>query len=60
MARHVLFAAGGAAPLLVGLVVSCFVAWGVIAVFIHYLQRRGLEPFGYYRIVLGALVLLWM
>ena len=34
-------------------------AWGVIAVFIRYLQRRGLEPFGYYRIVLSALVL-WL
>jgi undecaprenyl pyrophosphate phosphatase UppP len=41
------------------MLVSFFVAWAVIAVFIRYLQRRGLEPFGYYRIVLAALVL-WL
>jgi undecaprenyl-diphosphatase len=49
----------GITSVAIGLVVSFFVAWGVIAVFIKYLQRRGLEPFGYYRIVLGALVF-WM
>jgi undecaprenyl-diphosphatase len=46
----------GAANVAIGLVVSFFVAWAVIAMFIRYLQRRGLEPFGYYRIALGALV----
>ena len=35
------------------------VAWAVIALFIRYLKRHGLEPFGWYRVVLGALVL-WM
>ena len=44
---------------LVGLVVSFFVAWAVIAGFLRYLKRRGLVPFGYYRIVVGAL-LLWV
>lgn len=49
----------GAAPTAVGLIVSFLVAWGVIAVFIAYLKRRGLLPFGVYRIILGALVL-WL
>jgi undecaprenyl-diphosphatase len=43
-----------------GLVVSFFVAWAVIAGFIKYLQKNGLEPFGYYRIVLGIVVVLVM
>ena len=55
-ARHELASGVGSSSLLIGLVVSFFVAWAVIAGFIRYLQRRGLEPFGYYRIVLGALV----
>jgi undecaprenyl-diphosphatase len=46
----------GATNIAIGLVVSFLVAWAVIAGFIRYLQRRGLEPFGYYRIVVGALV----
>jgi len=58
-ARHELSASVGGPQLWVGMLVSFFVAWGVIAVFIRYLQRRGLEPFGYYRIVLSALVL-WL
>ena len=58
-ARHELASSVGGPQLWLGMVVSFFVAWGVIAVFIRYLQRRGLEPFGYYRIVLSALVL-WL
>lgn len=56
-ARHVLLASVGGASLGAGLVVSFFVAWGVIATFLAYLRRRGLEPFGWYRVVFGALVL---
>jgi len=56
-ARHELGLGIGAANLVIGLIVSFLVAWGVIAMFIRYLQRRGLEPFGYYRIALGAIVL---
>jgi undecaprenyl-diphosphatase len=56
-ARHALMSDVGMASLGVGLVVSFFVAWGVIATFITYLKKRGLEPFGWYRIVLGAVVL---
>ena len=54
--RAALSADVGVAPLLVGLIVSFVVAWVVVAGFIRYLQRRGLEPFGYYRIVLGIVV----
>ncbi len=54
--RHAL-ASIGVANVLIGLVVSFFVAWAVIAGFIAYLKRRGLAVFGAYRIVLGAIVL---
>jgi undecaprenyl-diphosphatase len=46
----------GALNVVIGLVVSFVVAWAVIAAFLSYLKRRGLVPFGVYRIVLGALV----
>jgi undecaprenyl-diphosphatase len=41
----------------IGLVVSFVIAWAVIAAFIAYLKRRGLIPFGIYRVVIGVLVL---
>jgi undecaprenyl-diphosphatase len=56
-ARHALVADVGLASLAVGMVVSFVVAWAVIASFLRYLKARGLEPFGWYRVVLGALVL---
>jgi undecaprenyl-diphosphatase len=56
-ARHELGAGVGLSSLAIGLVVSFVVAWAVIAAFIRYLQRRGLEPFGYYRVVIGVVVL---
>jgi undecaprenyl-diphosphatase len=45
----------------VGLVVSAIVAAIAIRGFLRYVTSRGLEPFGWYRIVLGAVViaLLW-
>jgi undecaprenyl-diphosphatase len=58
-ARRVLMAHGGGVNLAVGLVVSFLVAWAVIASFLKYLRARGLEPFGWYRIVVGA-VALWV
>ena len=58
-ARQELASSVGGAQLWVGMVVSFLVAWVVIAGFIKYLQRRGLEPFGYYRIALSVLVL-WL
>jgi undecaprenyl-diphosphatase len=55
--RHELATAIGSANIAIGLVVSFFVAWAVIAGFLAYLKRRGLEPFGWYRIVIGVVVL---
>lgn len=54
--RHELAQGVGAAQLLVGLSVSFVVAWLVIAAFLRYLGKRGLEPFGYYRIALAIVV----
>lgn len=54
--RAVLVECGGLA-LGIGLVTSFFVAWAVIAVFLRYLQRGSLVPFGVYRIVLAVGVL---
>jgi undecaprenyl-diphosphatase len=54
--RHELMASGAGVDLAIGLVVSFLVAWAVIAAFLRYLKHRGLEPFGYYRIVLAVLV----
>ncbi|MBX3200934.1 MAG: undecaprenyl-diphosphate phosphatase [Labilithrix sp.] len=48
----------GAANVAVGLVVSFVVAWAVIAAFLAYLKKRGLVPFGVYRILLGSIVFL--
>jgi undecaprenyl-diphosphatase len=55
--RHELLVPGMGTELAIGLVVSFVVAWAVIAGFIRYLRTRSLEPFGYYRVALGALVL---
>jgi undecaprenyl-diphosphatase len=54
-ARHELLHGGGL-ELAIGLAVSFGVAWAVIAGFLRYLKSRGLEPFGWYRIILGAVV----
>ncbi|HEX5031404.1 MAG TPA: undecaprenyl-diphosphate phosphatase [Candidatus Eisenbacteria bacterium] len=54
-------AIGGPGPLIVGLVVSAIVAVIAIRGFLRYVTSRGLEPFGWYRIALGIVViaLLW-
>ncbi len=59
-ARHELLAGGGGAALLAGLVVSFFVAWAALASFLTYVKRHGVEPFGYYRVVLGVAVLVFL
>ena len=48
----------GGLNVVIGLVVSFVVAWAVIAGFLAYLKKRGLVPFGVYRIVVGAMVFL--
>jgi undecaprenyl-diphosphatase len=50
---------GGVLALLIGLVTAFVVSLAVISVFLRYLNKFGLAPFGYYRIVLGVLVLVW-
>lgn len=59
-ARHELLTEGGGASLAVGLVVSFLVAWAALASFLSYVKKHGVEPFGYYRIALGALVLAFL
>jgi undecaprenyl-diphosphatase len=46
--------------LLIGFVVSFFVALAVVAWFMNWVRRRGFAPFAVYRIVVGLAVLLWM
>lgn len=43
--------------LAVGFTVSFIVAWAVIAVFMNYIRKNDFKPFGYYRILLGLLVM---
>ena len=49
---------GSAAALAVGLAVSAVVAVLAIRGFLKFITTRGLEPFGWYRIALGAVVML--
>jgi undecaprenyl-diphosphatase len=53
-------AIGGPGPLLVGLAVSAIVAVIAIRGFLRYVTRRGLEPFGWYRIALGVVVIAFL
>ena len=46
--------------LLIGFVVSFFVAWAVVAWFMAWVRRRGFVPFAIYRIVLGLGILVWL
>jgi undecaprenyl-diphosphatase len=45
--------------LIVGFAVSFLVAWAVIAFLMNYIRKHDFKPFGYYRIVLGILVLIF-
>jgi len=44
----------------VGFVVSFIVAIVVVRAFVHYISRHGFAPFAWYRIVAGAVALLWL
>ena len=44
----------------VGFVVSFIVAIVVVKAFIHYISRHGFTPFAWYRIVAGAVALVWL
>lgn len=44
----------------IGFVVSFIVAYGVVAWFMRWVQKRGFMPFAIYRIVVGAAVLWWV
>lgn len=46
--------------LIIGFVISFFVAWVVVAWFMNWVRQRGFMPFAIYRIVLGATVLAWV
>jgi undecaprenyl-diphosphatase len=45
--------------LIVGFVVSFFTAWLVVAGFMSFISKRNFKPFGYYRILLGGVILLY-
>ena len=49
---------GGLVAVLVGLVVSFFVAWAAIAWFLKVVKHAGMSPFGIYRIVVGGLTII--
>lgn len=46
--------------LAIGFVVSFFVAWAVVAWFMHWVKKHGFVPFAIYRIVLGTGILVAM
>ncbi len=45
--------------LILGFIVSFLVAWLVIAAFMKFISRKDFKPFGYYRILLGIVILLF-
>lgn len=51
--------AQGWALLAIGFVVSFLVAYGVVAWFMNWVRSRGFVPFAVYRIIAGAMVLIW-
>ncbi|MCX7834659.1 MAG: undecaprenyl-diphosphate phosphatase [bacterium] len=46
--------------ILLGMIVSAFTAAVAVKGFVAFLSRGGLTPFGYYRIILGIVVLWWI
>ena len=45
---------------IIGFVVSFFVAWGTVKLFIQFLSRHTLMPFAWYRLAAAAMVIWWM
>ncbi|MEO7654093.1 MAG: undecaprenyl-diphosphate phosphatase [Sphingomicrobium sp.] len=50
----------GFAAVAVGFLVSFVVAVVVVKAFVHYISRHGFSPFGWYRIVVGTIALVWL
>jgi undecaprenyl-diphosphatase len=46
--------------LIIGFLVSFFVALGVVAWFMHWVRQKGFTPFAIYRIIVGIAVLVWV
>jgi undecaprenyl-diphosphatase len=61
--RHEMMAGAhgvGLGAVAVGLLVSFVVALVVVRAFVHYVSRHGFAPFAWYRIVVGAIALMWL
>lgn len=60
--RHELTAPGavGIGTIGIGFLVAFIVALGVIKAFVAIVSRRGFAPFAWYRIVAGAIALIWL
>ena len=46
--------------LAIGLVVAFITAWIAVKVFLKLVEKYGFKHFGYYRIIIGVVFLLWM
>ncbi len=60
--RHELMAPGGVGPgtIAIGFLVAFIVALAVIKAFVAVVSKRGFAPFAWYRIVVGAIALVWL
>jgi undecaprenyl-diphosphatase len=60
--QEIMAGAGGVGfgAIAVGFVVSFLVALVVVRAFVHYISRHGFAPFAWYRIVAGAVALVWL
>jgi undecaprenyl-diphosphatase len=60
--QEIMAGAGGVGfgAVAVGFVVSFVVALVVVRAFVHYISRHGFAPFAWYRIVAGAVALVWL
>jgi undecaprenyl-diphosphatase len=58
-AAHVLMTTNHWIVLIIGFVVSFFVALGVVEWFLYWVRKHGFTLFAIYRILLGSALLLW-